>query len=741
MESRSSSLMRKTQRAVYFVTYLALSGEALRCNAFIQQATFSGPRTSARSGASPASPPTAVTRMAAEKSSGMNTAGVALGLFLASTVASTTPALAADAAPPAIVRQQDASTTRWRYSEFIKEVLADNVEKVTFSSDGQQLLAIDTDGNRHKLDAIPNDPELLNTLTSHKVDVTVLPQEADAGGPALDFLQSLIFPAVLLAGLFFLSRGGGGMGAGGMPGGGNPMEFGKSQAKIMMNPDTGVTFEDVAGCDKAKLELAEVVDFLKTPERYTEAGARIPRGLLLDGPPGTGKTLLAKAVAGEAGVPFFAVSGSEFVEMFVGVGASRVRDIFEKAKKNSPCIIFIDEIDAIGKKRGGNGGMGGGNDEQEQTLNQILTEMDGFSGNSGVVVIAATNRADVLDDALLRPGRFDRRVPVDLPDREGRTAILGVHARNKPLDSSIDLSMVAARTTGFSGASLANLLNEAAIVAARRNKEEISIQEVEYALDRLQVGLEKRTGMANEKRQELVAYHEAGHALMAALTPGFDEVGKITIVPRSNGAGGFTLFLPSDEQQDSGMYTRSYLEGRLKVALGGRVAEELAYGKEEITTGASSDLQSVASLARRMVTQWGFASDVLGSTAWEGPNGSGFNQPQMASEETQQRIDTEVEKIVNKAYDDCYAALSSNRGLLDELTTTLMREETIGNDELKQLVKDYNAGGEGKATKESLQYEMMALNQDIAKAAAEKAALQATADETAEGTVSAVAEE
>jgi len=619
------------------------------------------------------------------------------------------------------------------YSTLVNEIATHKVAELSFASDEKSVILKTLDGAVQTSTVLPTvQTKLVDLLLSNDVPFAV--QQVPSTPllqQAFGLLLNLAFPLFLLAS-FILPRLNGGAGPGGPGGGMNPLNMGKSKATLEMEPSTGVKFADVAGCEGSKLELAEVVEFLTNPGKYEKLGAKAPRGVVMEGPPGTGKTLLARAVAGEAGVPFISASGSEFVEMFVGVGASRVRDIFEKAKKNSPCIIFIDEIDAIGKKRGGGGGgMGGGNDEQEQTLNQILTEMDGFEGNSGVVVIAATNRADVLDDALLRPGRFDRRVPVDLPDREGREAILGVHARNKPLDSSIDLAMVAARTTGFSGASLANLLNEAAIVAARRNREEISIAEVEYALDRLQVGLEKRTGMANEKRQELVAYHEAGHALMAALTPGFDEVGKITIVPRSNGAGGFTLFLPSDEQQDSGMYTRSYLEGRLKVALGGRVAEELAYGKEEITTGASSDLQSVASLARRMVTQWGFASDVLGSTAWEGPNGSGFNQPQMASEETQRRIDMEVEKIVNKAYDDCYAALSSNRGLLDELTTTLMREETIGNDELKQLVKDYNAGGVGKATKESLQYEMMALNQDIAKAAAEKAALQsaATTDE------------
>jgi len=684
--------MRKTQRAVYFVTYLALSGEALRCNAFIQQATFSGPRTSARSGASPASPPTAVTRMAAEKSSGMNTAGVALGLFLASTVASTTPALAADAAPPAIVRQQDASTTRWRYSEFIKEVLADNVEKVTFSSDGQQLLAIDTDGNRHKLDAIPNDPELLNTLTSHKVDVTVLPQEADAGGPALDFLQSLIFPAVLLAGLFFLSRGGGGMGAGGMPGGGNPMEFGKSQAKIMMNPDTGVTFEDVAGCDKAKLELAEVVDFLKTPERYTEAGARIPRGLLLDGPPGTGKTLLAKAVAGEAGVPFFAVSGSEFVEMFVGVGASRVRDLFGQAKKNAPCIIFIDEIDAVGRQRGA--GFAGGNDEREQTLNQILTEMDGFEGNPGIITIAATNRADVLDNALTRPGRFDRRVTVDLPDFNGRTAILKVHARGKPLAPGVDLEGIARRTPGFSGASLQNLLNEAAIYAARIGAAEIGYDQIDAAVDRTMVGLEKKDAVQSLARRELVAFHEAGHAVAGAMIPDYDMVQKITIIPRTNGAGGLTFFSPSEARLETGLYSAQYLEGQLCVALGGRVAEEMIFGETDATTGASNDLQQVASVAGRMVKEWGM-SPRIGPIALRDPSGQ---QPFMGRSQGQPQTqwggqinalaDMEVDRLVANAYARCKKILTENRVLLDQLAAELLEKETVSAEEFQLMIAE-----------------------------------------------------
>merc|ERR1719463_117210 len=335
----------------------------------------------------------------------------------------------------------------------------------------------------------------------------------------------------------------------------NPMSgIGQSKSKIQMEPQTGVTFDDVAGAEGAKLELTEVVDFLKNPAKFSALGAKIPSGVIMEGPPGTGKTLLARAIAGEAGVPFVSASGSEFVEMFVGVGTSRVRDLFDQAKENAPCIIFIDEIDAIGRQRagGGGGGMGGGgNDEREQTLNQILTEMDGFQGNTGVIVIAATNRADVLDQALVRPGRFDRRVPVDLPDLKGRLSILKVHVRGKPLAPDLDLQIVAKRTTGFSGASLANLMNEAAIVAARNGKKEISYDEVDFAIDRQQVGMSKETGMSFPNRQRLVAYHEAGHALMGAMVPDYDLVTKVTIIPRTNGAGGFTLFTPSEERLDS----------------------------------------------------------------------------------------------------------------------------------------------------------------------------------------------
>merc|ERR1719469_1657736 len=398
---------------------------------------------------------------------------------------------------------------------------------------------------------------------------------------------------------------------GGGPGGGqNPMNMGKAKSEIQMTPDTGVTFADVAGCDGAKLELEEVVDFLKQPEKYNENGCRIPRGVILDGPPGTGKTLLAKSVAGEAGVPFISVSGSEFVEMFVGVGASRVRDVFGQAKKNAPCIIFIDEIDAVGRQRGG--GQGGGNDEREQTLNQILVEMDGFDGNPGIITIAATNRVDILDNALLRPGRFDRKITVALPDFKGRAKILAVHSRGKPLEPDVDLEAIARRTPGYSGASLENLMNEAAISAARAGKSTVGWEQIDNAVDRIMVGAEKKGGIStlSTRQNELVAYHEAGHAVVGALIPDYDQVQKISIVPRSNGAGGLTFFAPQEGRLEAGLYSKQYLESTLAVALGGRLAEEIIFGEDFTTTGASNDFEQVANIAKRMVKEWGMTADV-----------------------------------------------------------------------------------------------------------------------------------
>jgi len=534
------------------------------------------------------------------------------------------------------------------YSFIVQEIKTHQVEQAKILPENNIFVRM-VDGTTQN--SVLPDTSVVNLLLENNVPFAVEQKPPDVLGT----IANAAFPIFLLFS-FLTSRQ-------------SPLEIGKSKATVEMK-ETGVTFADVAGCDGSKLELQEVVDFLKNPEKYEAVGAKAPRGVLMEGPPGTGKTLLAKAVAGEAGVPFLSASGSEFVEMFVGVGASRVRDLFKKAKENAPCIVFIDEIDAVAKKRGGTSGgpRSGGNDEQEQTLNQILTEMDGFEGSSGVVVIAATNRADVLDAAILRPGRFDRRVPVDLPDRAGREAILKVHAKTRPLDATVDLNAIASRTTGFSGASLANVLNEAAIVAARRNKTDISIQEVDYALDRLTVGIEKPMTMSLQKK-ELVAYHEAGHAIMGLLTPGFDTISKVTIIPRSN-AGGFTLFVPPEEE----MYTKRYLESRIQVALGGRVAEELAFGVENTTTGASSDLQSVASLARTMVTQWGF-SEELGPSAWE-----------MPSEGTQELIDIEVQEIVEKAYKTCKQTLSANWGLVKKLVDLLLVEETVNAETLLQFV-------------------------------------------------------
>jgi len=465
------------------------------------------------------------------------------------------------------------------------------------------------------------------------------------------------------------------------------MNFGKSKARLQMEPETKVTFVDVAGIEGAKLELTEVVDFLKNPDRFTAVGAKIPKGVLLVGPPGTGKTLLAKAVAGEASVPFFSISGSEFVEMFVGVGASRVRDLFEQAKKNAPCIVFIDEIDAVGRQRGA--GLGGGNDEREQTLNQLLTEMDGFEGNSGIIIVAATNRPDVLDSALMRPGRFDRQVTVDRPDYSGRLQILNVHAKSKTLSKAVDLDQVARRTPGFTGADLANLLNEAAILAARKELSEVSNDEVSDAIERIMVGPEKKDSVISEKRKKLVAYHEAGHAVVGAVMPDYDPVQKITIIPRG-GAGGLTFFTPSEERMESGLYSRSYLQNQMAVALGGRVAEEIIYGEDEVTTGASNDLKQVASVARQMITKFGM-SDKLGPVALGRSQGGMFLGRDISaerdfSEDTAATIDSEVSILVEIAYERAKKALIDNRQVLEELTSMLMETETVDSQEFQDLL-------------------------------------------------------
>ena len=582
----------------------------------------------------------------------------------------------------AFLDQKPQSQERWAYSKLIDEVEANRVEIVQISADRSKARVTDRAGDSIFVN-LPNDPELIDILMTNKVDIAVLP-ESDQGA-WFGILSSLFFPILLLVGLFFLLRR-----AQSGPGS-QAMNFGKSKARVQMEPKTQVTFGDVAGIEQAKLELTEVVDFLKNADRCTAIGAKIPKGVLLVGPPGTGKTLLAKAVAGEAGVPFFSISGSEFVEMFVGVGASRVRDLFEQAKANAPCIVFIDEIDAVGRQRGA--GLGGGNDEREQTLNQLLTEMDGFEGNTGIILIAATNRPDVLDAALMRPGRFDRQVVVDRPDYSGRTEILNVHSRGKTLSKDVDLDKIARRTPGFTGADLANLLNEAAILAARRNLTEISMDEVNDAIDRVLAGPEKKNRVMSEKRKELVAYHEAGHALVGALMPDYDPVQKISIIPRGR-AGGLTWFTPSEDRMESGLYSRAYLQNQMAVALGGRLAEEIIFGEEEVTTGASNDLQQVTRVARQMVTRFGM-SDRLGPVALGRQNGNVFLGRDIASDrdfsnETASAIDEEVRNLVDQAYRRAKEVLVENRSILDKLAEMLVDKETVDADELQDLLASNN---------------------------------------------------
>ena len=536
--------------------------------------------------------------------------------------------------------------------------------------------------------------ELLSKFREKNIDFAAHTNSEDGSAVFLNPLGNLAFPLLLVGGLFLLTRrnqggqGGGGMGGpgGGMGGGNNPMAFGKSKAKFQMEPNTGITFDDVAGVDEAKSDFMEIVEFLKKPEKFTSVGAKVPKGVLLVGPPGTGKTLLAKAIAGEAGVPFFSISGSEFVEMFVGVGASRVRDLFKKAKENAPCIIFVDEIDAVGRSRGT--GIGGGNDEREQTLNQLLTEMDGFEGNTGVIVVAATNRADILDPALLRPGRFDRQVQVDVPDVKGRIEILKVHAKNKRLTEEIDIEMIAKRTPGFSGADLANLLNEAAILTGRRGKDAISILEIDDSVDRIVAGMEG-TRMTDGKAKSLVAYHEVGHAICGTLTPGHDAVQKVTIIPRGQ-AKGLTWFIPGE---DPSLISKQQIFARVVGALGGRAAEEVIFGKAEVTTGASSDLQQVANMAKQMVTTFGMSD--CGPWALNDPSSQGGDMimRMMArnamSEKLANDIDVATKRIADEAYVVALQQIRDNREAIDLIVEELLETETMDGERFREILAQY----------------------------------------------------
>lgn len=577
----------------------------------------------------------------------------------------------------------------WTMSDLYKNIEAKKVSLAVFSEDSNnnQVTVLDTNGEEHSVNLLQADlPTLVDLFRKNGVRFAVKSHGSKEMTGFLSGLASILIPFTFLSLMFFSFRNGGinpinpGGGMGGLQNMGN----------LNLEANTGVSFSDVAGCDESKLELMEIVDFLKYPQNFTDIGAVSPRGVLLEGPPGTGKTLLARAVAGEANVNFISTTGSEFVEVYVGVGASRVRKMFKDAKKNSPCIIFIDEIDSIGRSRSGGGP--GSNDERDQTLNQILSEMDGFSGNTGIIVLAATNRADILDSALLRPGRFDRRVPVGLPSKSGRYEILKVHTRDKPLGNDVDLDEIAGRTIGFSGASLKNLMNEAAIVAVRNGKEVIGYEEIDYAIDRITVGIQKPIGP--NVRKELVAYHEAGHAIMAALIPNYDNVAKVTIIPRTNGAGGFTLFTPSEERMETGLYSQNYLKSQLCVALGGRVAEELIYGEDEITTGASGDLQSVRDLARRMVTQWGFRNNTSIDDfpiAWDPSEPIGYGGNSLLSSDTENEIDYEITMIVKHAYEVSKKTLSENMEILEGVKNALIDKETITGKEVEEIIKKYKS--------------------------------------------------
>ncbi|HEY9770646.1 MAG TPA: ATP-dependent zinc metalloprotease FtsH2 [Coleofasciculaceae cyanobacterium] len=577
------------------------------------------------------------------------------------------------------------ASTRMTYGRFLDYLNSDRVTSVELYENGRTAIvqAIDPelDNRLQKLrvDLPANSPELIAKLRDADVNFDYHP--AGNEGAVWGLLGNLIFPVILIGALFFLFRR-----SNNMPGGpGQAMSFGKSKAKFQMEAKTGIMFDDVAGIDEAKEELQEVVTFLKQPERFTAVGAKIPKGVLLIGPPGTGKTLLAKAIAGEAGVPFFSISGSEFVEMFVGVGASRVRDLFKKAKENAPCLIFIDEIDAVGRQRGA--GIGGGNDEREQTLNQLLTEMDGFEGNTGIIIIAATNRADVLDSALMRPGRFDRQVMVDNPDIKGRLEILEVHSRNKKIAPEVSLDAIARRTPGFSGADLANLLNEAAILTARRRKEAVTMLEIDDAVDRVVAGMEG-TPLTDGKSKRLIAYHEIGHAIVGTLVKDHDPVQKVTLIPRGQ-AQGLTWFTPNEEQ---GLISRSQLMARIAGAMGGRAAEEEIFGNDEVTTGAGGDLQQVSEMARQMVTIYGMSD--LGPIALGGQGGqvflgAGLTSRAEYSEEVASRIDDQVRQIAEHGHQLARKIVRENREVIDRLVDLLIEKETIDGEELKQIVSEY----------------------------------------------------
>ncbi len=573
------------------------------------------------------------------------------------------------------------TSDRMIFSEFMSHVEKGEVNEVEIQ--GNTVAGTLKDGKKFRTVTPPNDPELVKTLRANDVRITVKPAEESPW-----YVQALIswFPMLLLIGvwIFFMRQM--------QAGGGKAMSFGKSKAKLHSDQSKKVTFEDVAGIDEAKEEVQEIIAFLKDPKKFTKLGGRIPKGVLLVGSPGSGKTLLARAIAGEAGVPFFSISGSDFVEMFVGVGASRVRDLFIQGKKNAPCIIFIDEIDAVGRHRGA--GLGGGHDEREQTLNQLLVEMDGFESNEGVILIAATNRPDVLDPALLRPGRFDRQVVVPRPDVKGRLGILKVHTKRTPLAPDVDLQVLARGTPGFSGADLANLVNEAALLAARQGKSKLDMRDFEMAKDKVLMGSERRSVVISEEEKRVTAYHEGGHTLVAALIPGTDPLHKVTIIPRGR-ALGLTQQLPIDEKHT---YPKDYLLNQIAILMGGRAAEEVVLQRE--TTGAGNDIERATELARKMVCEWGM-SDKLGPLAYGKKEeqiflGREFAQHQDYSESTAVEIDREVKRIVSENYERAKALIRENLDALHRLAAALLEKETLDGPEIMRIIRG-EAGGESAA--------------------------------------------
>jgi cell division protease FtsH len=581
-----------------------------------------------------------------------------------------------------VLAQQKTERNSLTYGELIEKADKGKIKKVELDQTEQiaRVYLVGQKPNTLPLQVrlLEQNTELINKLKEKNVDFGEVSSAGNRAAVGLLINLMWILPLVALI-LLFLRRSANASN--------QAMSFGKSRARFQMEAKTGVKFADVAGVTEAKEELEEVVTFLKQPEKFTAVGAKIPKGVLLVGPPGTGKTLLAKAIAGEASVPFFSMSGSEFVEMFVGVGASRVRGLFKKAKDNAPCLIFIDEIDAVGRQRGA--GIGGGNDEREQTLNQLLTEMDGFEGNTGIIIIAATNRPDVLDSALLRPGRFDRQVIVDVPDLKGRQEILAVHAQNKKIDPSVSLEAIARRTPGFTGADLANLLNEAAILTARRRKEAITDLEIDNAIDRVVAGMEG-TALVDSKNKRLIAYHEVGHALVGTLVKGHDPVQKVTLIPRGQ-ALGLTWFTPNEEQ---GLISRSQILARIAATLGGRAAEEIVFGKAEVTTGAGNDLQQVTNMARQMVTKFGMSD--LGLVSLENQNndvflGRDWMNKSEYSEDIAAKIDIAVREIVGNCYIQAKEILQENRLILERVVDLLIEQETIEGDVFRTIVADNTA--------------------------------------------------